>query len=228
VKIEKAGSTISQTLAGLILDIKGKKKDSSEKPLMDDTPSSALSSIQHLLVIFLIINIVQFMATLKLWRDGTHLQTHPRHSPSFVYQQVASEDAATQAIQPASSSTGPRTHHAAGSAVLSSSEDEQEVDPPSRRSDGARLAGALRTDGSWAHRSKPLLLNPSISHTDYASLPRRLASPQRTRSHPSLARSIAQRRRGKVYMVIFFLTIIFTWILFLSTAIVEMNAPSKD
>jgi len=198
---------------------------------VDDAHSSSLSSIQHLLVIFLIINVLQFLSTLKLWRDGAHLQTHPLHPSvsSFVYQPVASEDTGTQTLLPAPPSSNPRASPATGSAVLSSSEDEQAiVNPPPRRSNGARLAGALRNDGSWAHRSKPLLLNPAISHADYTSLPRRLASPVRTRGHPTLARSIAQRRRGKVYMVTFFLIIIFTWVLFLSTAIVEMNGPSTD
>jgi hypothetical protein len=231
-QIEKAGSTISQTLAGLILDIKGKKKtEPSEKRLLGDDPSSALASILKLLVIYLIINIIQFVGTLVLWRDGTHLQTHPRHGSvsSTSYQPVALEDTEAQPLPPAASSSNPRASRRTGeSAVLSSSDDEEAiVNPLPRQSDSARLAGGLRNDGSWAHRTKPLLLNPNISHTDYTSLSSRLASPVRTRGHPTLARSAAQRRRGKVNMLIFFGTIVFTWIIFMSTAIIKMNGPPK-
>jgi hypothetical protein len=212
------------------LDIKGKKKtEPSDKGLLDDDPSNALASILKLLVIFLIINIIQFVGTLVLWRDGTHLQAHPRHSSVSParYQAIAPEDTEAQTVPPAPSSSNLRASRGVESAVLSSSDDEDIVNPLPRRSDGARLAGSLRNDGSWAHRTKPLLLNPNISHTNYTSLPSRLASPIRTRSHPSLARSTAQRRRGKVYMLIFFGTILFTWILFMSTAIIKMNGPAK-
>lgn len=221
---------MSQTLAGLILDIKGKKKtEPSDRRLLDDDPSNALASILKLLVIFLIINILQFVGTLVLWRDGTHLQTHPRHSVSLAsYQPIAPEDTEAQPLSPDPSSNNLRPSREVESAVLSSSDDEEAiVNPLPRRSDGARLAGGLRNDGSWAHRTKPLLLNPNTSHTNYASLPSRLVSPIRSRSRPGLARSTAQRRRGKVYMIIFFGTILFTWILFMSTAVIKMNRPAK-
>jgi hypothetical protein len=212
----------------LILDIKGKKKaEPSDKGLLDDDP---LASILKLLVIFLIINIIQFVGTLVLWRDGTHLQTHPRHSSVSParYQPIAPEDTEAQTLSPSPPSSNRRASRGVESAVLSSSDDEEAIaNPLPRRSDGARLAGSLRNDGSWVHRTKPLLLNPNISHTNYTSLPSRLASPIRARSHPSLARSTAQRRRGKVYMLIFFGTILFTWILFMSTAVIKMNGPAK-
>jgi hypothetical protein len=212
------------------LDIKGKKKtEPSNKPLLGDDPSRALSSILKLLVIFLIINIIQFVGTLVLWRDGTHLQTHPRHGSvsSTNYQPIASEDTEALAPPPAVSSSNPRASRRTGeSAVLSSSDDEEaRVVPLPRQSDGARLAGAFRNDGSWVHRAKPLLLNPNISHTNYTSLPSRLAS--RARGHPTLARSTAQRRRGKVYMLVFLGTILVTWVIFISTAIIKMNGPGK-
>ncbi|KIM25377.1 hypothetical protein M408DRAFT_74261, partial [Serendipita vermifera MAFF 305830] len=54
--IEKAGSTTSQTLAGLLLDLKGKKKpESPNKPSALEDPSKSLQSIQILLVVYLLI-----------------------------------------------------------------------------------------------------------------------------------------------------------------------------
>lgn len=220
--IEKAGSTISQTLAGLILDLKGKKHTTeSNKPGFDSTAPSpnSLRSIQILLFVFFIINVIQFGGTLILWRDGTHLQKHPRHSPSVStvtsYHPVATEDHE----RTASSTTHPhRASIPSGSAVLSGSDDEG---PSNRSSDGGRLAGRLRNDGSWLHRSKPLLLDPNTPRTNYQSS---LASPVRNRNHPSLARSSAQRRRGKLFMILFLATIVSTWILFMSTAIIKLNA----
>jgi hypothetical protein len=169
--------------------------------------------------VFFILNVIQLGGTLILWRDGTHLQTHPRHSPSVStvtsYHPVATDDHE----RTASLATHPRHASApTGSAVLSGSDDEG---PSNRHSDGGRLAGRLRNEGSWIHRSKPLLLNPNMPHTNYQSS---LASPARSRGHPSLARSSAQRRRGKLYLVLFLATILFTWILFMSTAIIKLNA----
>lgn len=180
-------------------------------------------------MIYLVINILQFVGTLILWRDGTHLQTHPRHS-SFAstsgYQPVASDEAEQLNIP---STSNPHTGRAPESAVLSSSDDEESAlrNPLTRQSDGAKLAGHLRNDGSWSQRSKPLLLNPNALHTNYTLQPTQLASPLRARGHPTLARSTAQKKRGKVYMVIFFTTILLTWVLFMSTAIIKMNGPAK-
>lgn len=186
----------------------------------------SLQSIQWLLVIFFLINLIQFGGTLILWRDVAYLQTHPRHQTSSTarYQAVASEDIE----QPAAGTSHPRLNRHSESAILSGSEEDDGVpDSPTRRvSDGAKLAGHLRNDGSWAHRSKPLLLSPNVSQPNYQSSS--LTSPLRARdrNHPGLVRSTAQRRRGKVFMMLFFAMILFTWILFMTTAIIKLKGPS--
>ncbi|KAG8810684.1 hypothetical protein FRC17_002834 [Serendipita sp. 399] len=234
--IEKAGSTISQTLAGLILDLKGRKHDPSSDKTSIFEGENSLQSIQRLLVIFFVINIIQFLGTLLLWRDGEHLQKHPRHTPSAsisVYQPIASEDMEASAQRPPSNTYhSRRTTVASESALLSASSDDEEglLRAPGaggRHSDGAQLAGHLRNDGSWSRRTKPLLLNPNTSHTNYSSYSSALTSPIRNRNHPTLARSAAQRKRGKIYMACFFGIILASWVIFMSTAIIKIRGPSK-
>jgi hypothetical protein len=185
----------------------------------------SLESIQWLLVIFFLINLIQLGGTLILWRDVTHLQTHPRHRSSFTahYQAVASEDVAV------AGSSHPRQNGLSDSALLSGSEEDDGVPDSSTRrvSDGAKLAGHLRNDGSWAHRSKPLLLPPNVSQPNYRSSSSTFPRRTRDRSHPGLVRSTAQRRRGKVYMILFFAAILVTWVLFMTTAIIKLKGPNR-
>lgn len=212
---------MSQTLAGLLLDIKGKKRAGAESLTVADS----LQSIQRLLVIYFLINLVQFAGTLLLWRDVAHLKKHPRHneasSSSASYQRVASDDVE----EPVASTSQPHLE----SAVISASDDEDgEVESSSRRkSDGAKLAGHLRGEGSWTRGVKPLLLPPNVSHTNYQSSS--LTSPVRSRNryHPGLVRSTVQRKRGKAFMLLYFALILFTWVLFLSTAMVKLNKGPK-
>ena len=225
LQIEKAGSTISQTLAGLILDVKGRKHvEGADKAHLDDGGNgNSLHSIQILLTIFFVINIIQLVGTLVLWRDGSHLQSHPRHGSTSTYRAVPSEDDATN---PNSRRHSRLPSQVSGSAVLSD-EEEALIPQSSRRSDGARLAGHLRNDGSWAHRTKPLLLNPDTTHVNYHSNSPILASPVRNRNHPSLVRSTRQRHRGKIYMMSYIGVIVATWIVFLTTAAVKLNGKKQ-
>lgn len=224
-QVEKAGSTISQTLAGLILDLKSKKKPSTGATAL--LAPDALHAIQYLLNVYFAVNIVQLAGTVLLWKESEHIERYSRHSrhvSSSSYQPVASDDVEQH---PSASTSHPRRFTIPSeSAVVSSSDDEGNfvVGPTPRTSDGARMAGHLRNDGSWAYRHKPLLLNPNVSFTNYtASL---ASSPTRSRhSHHGLARSKPQKRRGKLFMVIFFGVIVFTWVLFMGTAIVEMRGP---
>ncbi|KAG8759577.1 hypothetical protein FRC14_005606 [Serendipita sp. 396] len=229
--IEKAGSTISQTLAGLILDLKGHKHDPSSDKTSISEGGNSLQSIQRLLVVFFVINIVQFLGTLLLWRDGAYLQTHPRHTPSTstsIYHPIASEDIAGPSHgQPSNHRHSRRGTDVSESALLSATSDDEESHPRGRQSDGALLAGHLRTDGSWSRRTKPLLINSNVSHTNYSSYSSALASPVRNRNHPTLTRSFARRRRGKIYMTCFFSTILISWVIFMTTAIIKINGPRK-
>jgi hypothetical protein len=190
-------------------------------------------SIEKLLIIFLILNVVQLIGTLVLWRDGVHLQSHPRHASSATtstnYQAVPAEEGPEEG-------TSHRASHRRigsdnnGSAIANSSEDEEDVIEPSsrsgRQSDGGRLAGHLRNEGSWVHRTKPLLLNPNDTHPNYRSSS--LVEPVRYRSHPALARSSAQRKRGKVFMMVYIGIIVVTWALFLGTAFAKLNKSDKN
>lgn len=219
--IEKAGSTISQTLAGLILDVKGQKHaaNSDKAHLDNEGDGNSLHSIQILLTIFFIINVVQFFGTLVLWRDGSHLQSHPRHNSTSTYRPVPSDDDATS---PTSRRHSQLPTQVSGSAILSD-EEEALIPQSSRRSDGARLAGRLRGDGSWGRRTKPLLLNPDTPHMNYHSSSPILAHPVRNRNHPSLVRSTRQRRRGKIYMMSYIGVIVATWLIFLTTAAIKLK-----
>lgn len=220
---------MSQTLAGLILDLKKKKPSTGPKVSTDPDANDSGHSIQKLLVTYLIINAVQLAGTLLLWRDGTHLQSHPRHASSAttstIYQPVPVEEGQQNEGTSRRASHYSRGSEGGGSAVINSEEEDDLIEPSRRHSDASRLAGHLRNEGSWTQRTKPLLLNPSVPRPNYQSSS--LVSPSRYRSHPALARSSAQRKRGKLFMSMYIGIIIATWVLFLGTAFAKLNKSSK-
>jgi hypothetical protein len=97
-QIEQAGSTISQTLAGLILDIRRVKTPQHAKHSTGDNLSTLVQSndprsIQLLLIFYLTINLLQLAGTLLLWNWGARhkrRQARRRASSAAEYEPIVS------------------------------------------------------------------------------------------------------------------------------------------
>lgn len=175
---------------------------------------------------YFFLNILQLGGTIVLWRVSKKLRRPSRqgshNSFSSSYTPVSTEDH-NQVPGNRRDSVGTWSRQPSDSAVASEESDSL-LDAHSQRfSDGARLAGHLRNEGSWETRTRPLLLpEDAPSPVSY------LASPvSRRRGPPVLVKSRAQRRRGKFFMIAFIGVIVATWVLFLGTAFVKLKKTGK-
>ena len=239
-QIEQAGSTISQTLAGLILDIRrvktphhAKRSAGAGDNLSTLVQSNDPQSIQLLLIFYLIINLLQLAGTLLLWNWGArHKRRQARRASSVSaaeYEPIVSVST-TEVNEEARGGAGATTT----TAVVSSDDDDDEVDRVENRWGvvGPSVAVHIHPEGSWADRTRPLITPPSPT-LHKASSPhqhrhaRYLLDASRQRRSMSRV-TTAEERRGRVAVVVFVGVVLFTWALFMGTAVVELRGDGSD
>ena len=172
-------------------------------------------SIQLLLTCYLIINLLQLAGTLFLWKWGADHKRRQAHCASTAaeYEPIVSTLDGSEEAQ------------GKGTTAVVSSDDETEVEDRWGVV-GPSVSVRRRSEGSWADRTRPLITPPSPTlrkvpsshqhrHTRYL-----LDASQRR----SVGRvTIAGERRGRVGVVAFVGVVIFTWVLFIGTAIVKLR-----
>ena len=179
-------------------------------------------SIQLLLIFYLIINLLQLAGTLLLWNWGArHKRRQARRaSAAAEYEPIVS------AIEGSEEARGTCT-----TAVVSSSDDEEDGVENRQGVVGPSVAVHMRTEGSWTDRTRPLIA-PSSPTLHKASLPHQHrharylldASQRRSRSRVTTA----EERRGRMGAVAFIGVVLFTWALFMGTAIMELSRNGSD
>ena len=178
-------------------------------------------SIQLLLTCYLLINLLQLAGTLLLWKWGAHHKRRQARRASVVaeYEPIVS------------TVEGGEEARGVGGGAVASSDDEDEVDD-GRGVVGATVAGHIRTEGSWVDRTRPLIPPPSPT-LHRASSPhqhrraRYLLDASQRRSTSRV--TTEEERRGRVGVVVFAGVVLFTWALFMGTAIVKLRGDgSKD
>ncbi|KDQ07682.1 hypothetical protein BOTBODRAFT_38578 [Botryobasidium botryosum FD-172 SS1] len=192
--LEQAGSTIAQTLSGLILDKKPKRPLVPPQNVTASTLSSALEglralrnndrAIQLLLDGFLLVNVLQLLGTAFLWQlDVRRKKRAVKKARAAYYQSLLEMNA--------------EENPEADDEPLPS-DDEDEGGTSSPRQD----AGRMDSD------EQPLLPPPPRTSTT--------APPQR-RYEQRLARSKAELKRGKIFAAIAAGVLVFAWVFFLAT-----------
>jgi hypothetical protein len=220
VQIEQAGSTISQTLAGLILDIRRTKNphphggQHTTSQFAGDNLTALVQSndprsIHLLLISYLAVNVLQLAGTLLLWSWGAH---HKRRQ---------ARRAGAGAEYDPGVSPPPGDDRDAAAAVASSSEDEEGGVGPS-------VVAHIRAEGSWADRTRPLIAPPRTASPHQRRYARYLLDPGQSHGPGTGRVTVAEERRGRVGVVVFLGVVLFTWVLFMGTAIVKLREKSTD
>ncbi|KZO93524.1 MFS general substrate transporter [Calocera viscosa TUFC12733] len=177
--LEQTGSTISQTLAGLLLD-----KTRSSAP---DTPNN-LHAISLLLYAFLAVNVFQLFGALGLWR-----------------MQVLRDRGVTAAGAQAN-------NKGYMSLPVDEAEDGALVPEASLDAEISAPAGALKHLRTLSqHSTRPLLTKPK----------------RRASRGNMMARSAAERRRGKKFMILGALAILAAWALFMVVAWQKLDEKAQ-
>jgi len=177
-------------------------------------------SIQLLLNCYLIINLLQLAGTFLLWKWGAH---HKRR-------QARRASAAAEYEPIILTIEGSEEARSASTAAVVSSDDE---DGAENRWGvvGPSVAVHIRTEGSWTDRTRPLMAPPSPT-LGKASSPhqhrhaRYLLDASRRRSTSRV--TTAEERRGRVAVAVFVGVALFTWALFMGTAIVELRGGGDE
>jgi len=178
-------------------------------------------SIQLLLICYLIINLLQLAGTLLLWNWGArHKRRQARRASSAAeYEPIVST------IEESEEARGTGT-----TAVVSSDDD----DGVENRWGvvGPSVAVHMHTEGSWADRTRPLMAPPSPTLQKPSLLPhqhrhaRYLLDATQRRSTSRV--TTAEERRGRVGVLVFIGVVLFTWTLFMGTAVVELSGDGSD
>jgi len=197
--LEQTGTTIAQTLAGLLLD---KTRDISAP----DTPNN-LIAIQTLLNIFLVINILQLLGAIGLWRMQVSIDKRTAAGAPVDHKgymavpttdaEVATDDARVLKGVPEEAVEWNEVE----AAWRSESEPEES---------GVGKRPAFRT---LSARSDRPLLAPSTSVGSKGSA-----------NGKGKAKSRSERRRGKAFALLSGLSIVSAWILFMSVAYAKLRA----
>ena len=194
-------------------------------------------SIQLLLIFYLIINLLQLAGTLLLWNWGArHKRRQARRASSVSaaeYEPIVSVST-TEVNEEVRGGAGTTTTTAAV-AVVSSDDDEDEDGVENRWGVvGPSVAVHIHPEGSWTDRTRPLITPPSPSSTLHKASSshqhrhaRYLLDAGRQRRSTSRV-TTAEERRGRVAVVIFVGVVLFTWALFMGTAVVELRGDGSD
>lgn len=175
-------------------------------------------SIQLLLICYLIINLLQLAGTLLFWKWGDHRKRRlARHaSVAAGYEPVVSTTNGSEEARGADTS-----------AVISSDED----DGVENRWGvvGPSVAVHIRAEGSWVDRTRPLIPPPSPTLRNASPHQHRharyLLDASRRQSTGRV--TTAEERRGRVGVVVFVGVVLFTWALFMGTAIVKLRGDGS-
>ncbi|KAI0778169.1 MFS general substrate transporter [Trametes elegans] len=217
--LEQTGSTITQTLAGLALDIKSKKK-AAEKllPIEGDE-----RDVQYLLNAFVFLNILEICGIVGLgYLDHKQKEDTARRTsilPSVVDDSSSDEEGSAGAD---------------GKGIGSPDENWQ---PDSEATEGSRhrrsstLIRPPLPSASSPEQSIPLLRGPSRSSTVRGS--RYLveavveAEPTAPPVQVKVLRTKAEVRRGEVFAVLSGVLIAFAWVLFMGTAWLRLRSKEE-
>jgi len=176
-------------------------------------------SIQLLLTCYLIVNLLQLAGTLLLWKWGAN---HKRR-------QARRASAAAEYEPIVSTVDGSEEVRGTGTTAVVSSDDEGGVENRWGVV-GPSVAGHTRTEGSWADRTRPLITPPSPMRKKEPSPhqhrhARYLLDASQRRSTGRV--TAAEERRGRVGVVVFVGVVLFTWALFMGTAIVKLRGDGS-
>lgn len=216
-QLEQTGSTIFQTLAGVALDIKTKKKAAAEAvtaPVNGDA-----TDIQYLLNAFLLLNVVQFGGLIALARlDRKQKRAAARRMAALLPATQEDEDETD-----VSSSGGP-----------SKLEDEWQRNDTSSPVLGKSATGTVRSlrgigvaspsTSTATEQSIPLLRSPSVASSARTS---RYLSFAPGQTPVKVVRSKKELRRGEVFAFISGLSIAFAWILFMGVAYFRLRSKEE-
>ncbi|PCH33619.1 MFS general substrate transporter [Wolfiporia cocos MD-104 SS10] len=220
--LEQVGSTAFQTLAGVTLDLTGKK--SSE--FRSTQPSN--KDIQLLLNAFLLLNVLQLIGVVGLARlDQKRRKALERRAHALLASTQTEAEAAEGDTDSGDASLKAeermgrdrwRTHHHGA------------LTP---RSECSRGRSCCRGTTSDLAQSMPLLHDhlrtPSYQDSRYLILPLAPASASRSQSRGSVrvSRSRSVVRRGEVFATISAMLIVFAWALFLGTAYLKLRSKEE-
>ncbi|EJD46925.1 MFS general substrate transporter [Auricularia subglabra TFB-10046 SS5] len=230
--IEQAGSTISQTLAGLTLDSKNKKPPSSSITAVGQLFVRMLSKggekvvitdpalVHKVLIAFFAINVVQFFSTIGLWKLDVRRKARAARKAEALArgEQMTMSDV----LEPTEASV-------VDALPEEEEEDENENDPEelARRHKGRRRH--RYATGSWSRRTRPLISSvPRAGHERDGS--RYLLAPALAvvdGEESGLTRRRGEKRRGKAFAMASVALVAFTWVLFMGTAWVKLRAKTK-
>ncbi|KZW02457.1 MFS general substrate transporter [Exidia glandulosa HHB12029] len=228
--IEQAGSTISQTLAGLVLDSKHKTSSlgvvanlfskGGEKVTITDP-----AAVHTVLITYFIINIVQFLGTIALWRlDARRKKRAARKAEALLRgERISMSDV----IEPSQSS-------ALAPVDMSDDEDEHGNDTDAaaiqKRRRKHRYAGLT---GSWSRRTRPLI-ESGHGHGHGQELSRGsryLLAPALCAAdgldETGLTRKKGEKRRGKMLAMASVGVVACAWVLFMGTAWAKLRAKGS-
>ena len=217
MKLEQTGSTIFQTLAGVALDIKTKKKEAAES-LVAPVNNGDARDIQYLLNAFLLLNVVQFGALVFLARlDRKQKKAAARRMAALLPPIVEEEEDA--------------------SSTTSMSPDKGEdtwnrFDPSTQLAGGKSATGTIRSlrglastsAAATSEQSIPLLRSPSISSITPRSS-RYLSFPNSSQTR--VVRTKSELKRGEFFAVLSGASIAFAWVLFMVVAWLRLRSKEE-
>lgn len=216
-QLEQTGSTIFQTLAGVALDIKSKKKASAEAvtPVNGDA-----RDIQYLLNAFLILNVVQFGALIALGRLDRKQKRAAARRMSALLPSIQEEenDAPVAALDP------PKEP------VEDTWNEFDSATPPSGTKSAPGTVRSLRgiaspSTSSANEQSIPLLRSASVSSSARNS--RYLSFAPTPTPTAKVVRTKREIKRGEVFAVLSGLLIAFAWVLFMGVAWFRLRSKEE-
>ena len=198
-QLEQTGSTIFQTLAGLVLDVKSKKPESSASPNGDDR------DMQFLLNAFITMNVLQFIAIATVaYYDHKRKEAAAKNADALLASPIEEESDSDD-------SDAGRAKEPIEIPVPVPAIGERSGTIRSIRS-----VRSVRLASVSAQETVPLLRSTSQASSRRSS--RYLIPGVPPSSSVPLKFSKGELRRGKIFAVLSGCMIIFAWVLFMGTA----------
>ena len=219
-QLEQTGSTIFQTVAGLVLDVKSGKHDKLAPGQGDP------KDVQYLLNAFVILNILEVLAVVALSRlDRKQKEEASRRMSALLPQTIDESD--EEGAQPVKGSPRSQDNWVA--------EEDDSGEPVTSNRRGSHLSAhrARASSSSTREQSIPLLGNGSRHSTMRGS--RYIVDavlPDAFEDSPSpikgkVLRTKSEVRRGEVFAVLSGLLILSAWALFMGTAYLRLRSKSE-
>lgn len=217
-QLEQTGSTIFQTLAGVALDIKSKKKAAAEavNPVNGDS-----RDIQYLLNAFLILNVFQFGSLFALARLHRKQKREAARRASALLSSIP-EDGDADDVPTAEDEPYKKP-------VEREWNEESTPELGNKPATGTirSLRGlAVPSTSSNAEQNIPLLRSPSVASSARNS--RYLSFASTAGSPPvKVVRTKREIRRGEFFAALSGLSIVFAWVLFMVVAYFRLRSKEE-